>query len=174
MTRPVFSREIGALAFALVTGGLLSPAVGAEDVPPAPNGIAFPAGYEDWRVIASSHRTDNNTLRVIVGNDVAVDAARAGQTNPWPDGAILGKLVWKDTTHESWPAATVPGDFVHAEFMFKDGSGYADTGGWGFARWVGQEQKPYGKDAEFVQECFGCHTPVKGNDYVFTHPVVLP
>jgi hypothetical protein len=36
------------------------------------------------------------------------------------------------------------------------------------------EQKPYGKAANFVQECFGCHAPVKSDDYVFTHPVVLP
>ena len=41
-------------------------------------------------------------------------------------------------------------------------------------RWVGAEQKPYGKDANFVQECFGCHTPVKDRDWVFTHPVKLP
>ena len=50
----------------------------------------------------------------------------------------------------------------------------ADTGGWGYARWLGEDQTPYGKDASFVQECHGCHTPVKGNDYVFTHPVLLP
>jgi len=36
------------------------------------------------------------------------------------------------------------------------------------------EQKPYGKDANFVQERLGCHTPVKDNDWVFTRPVKLP
>lgn len=154
----------------LVGGGL----AGAAEVPPAPNGIVLPAGYKDWRVVASSHRSDNNTLRVIVGNDVAIAAARAGNTHPWPDGTMLGKLVWKDQQHPNWATATVPGDFVHAEFMVKDAGRYAATGGWGFARWVGMEQKPYGKDAEFVQECFGCHTPMKDNDYVFTHPAPLP
>ena len=143
-------------------------------VAPAPNGIALPKGYKDWRVIASSHRTDNNTLRVILGNNTAVKAARKGKTNPWPDGAIMAKLVWKDATHQNWPAATVPGKFVHAEFMIKDAKKYAATGGWGYARWLGTEQKPYGKDAGFVQECYACHTPVKDNDYVFTHPAVLP
>jgi len=141
---------------------------------PAPNGLTLPEGYKDWKVIAPSHRTDNNTLRVIVGNEVAVRAAREGKTSPWPDGAILGKLVWKDTTHASWPTAQVPGDFVHAEFMFKDSAKHAATGGWGFARWLGMAQAPYGKDANFVQECFGCHTPVKANDWVFTHPAKLP
>jgi hypothetical protein len=140
----------------------------------APNGIRLPDGYKNWRLISSTHRTDNNTLRVILGNDVAVQAARSGSTNPWPDGSIIAKLVWKDTTHEQWSDATIPGAFVHAEFMIKDAKKYAATGGWGFARWLGMEQKPYGKDADFVQECYSCHTPMKHNDYVYTHPAIAP
>jgi hypothetical protein len=154
--------------------GVSSAAISADAVAPAPNGISIPLGYKDWRTIAISHRTDNNTLRTILGNDIAIKAAREGKTNPWPDGAILGKVAWKDATHEVWKAATVPGDFVQAEFMIKDAKKYASTGGWGFARWVGMEQKPYGKDANFVQECFGCHTPVKNNDWVFTQPAKMP
>jgi hypothetical protein len=148
-------------------GGLLA----AE---PAPNGITLPEGYRDWPVIASSQRTDNNTMRVILGNEVAVAAARAGNTNPWPDGAVLAKLVWKNEPLDKWPAAVTPGPFVHAEFMMKDSGKYAETGGWGFARWLGLEQKPYGQDAGFVQECFGCHQPVKDRDYVFTLPASMP
>ena len=140
----------------------------------APNGIALPAGYKDWRVISVAHRTDNNTMRAIVGNDKAIEAARKGQTNPWPDGAILGKLVWKADTDPNWAPAIVPGKFVHAEFMLKDAKKHEATGGWGYARWLGEEQKPYGKDAGFAQECVACHTPVKGNDYVFTRPAKLP
>tara|TARA_R110002095_G_scaffold2106_1_gene9055 strand:- start:2373 stop:2573 length:201 start_codon:yes stop_codon:yes gene_type:complete len=58
----------------------------------------------------------------------------------------------------------------------KDASQYEATGSCGFARWLGQEQKqkPFGEDAGFVQLCFGCHTPVKSRDYVFTTPVKLP
>ena len=151
-----------------------SPTLMAGDVQPAPNGIELPQGYRDWKVIASSHRVDNNTLRIILGNDIAVAAARSGATRPWPDGAILGKLVWKDATHEAWEKAIVPGEFVHAEVMLKDSRQWPDTGGWGFARWKGMDQQPYGKDAAFVQECFGCHTPVKENDYVFTRPAQIP
>ena len=140
----------------------------------APNGIELPAYYKNWRVIGISHRDDKQSLRVIVGNDRAVDAARKGKTQPWPNGTILGKLVWKDQTHPNWQSATVPGEFVHAEFMIKDTGKYAKTGGWGFARWVGMEQKPYGKDESFVQECLACHEQVKDSDSVFTRPVPLP
>ena len=159
---------------ALLLGGAVLTARGDSGVKPAPNGLELPEGYKDWKVIASSHRTDNNSLRVILGNDVAVKAARSGETDPWPDGAILAKLVWKDRQDENWQAATMPGKFVHAEFMYKDSGKFAKSGGWGWARWVGMEQKPYGKDENFYQECFGCHTPVKGRDYVFTTPAQLP
>jgi len=162
------------LAGSLLVALMPSAFVWAGGVSPAPNGIALPEGYKDWRVIAVSHRTDNNSLRIILGNDRAIAATRSGQTNPWPDGATLAKLVFKDATHGSWKAATVPGKFVHAEFMVKGKKRYAATGGWGFARWLGPAQTPYGKDASFAQECYGCHTPMKANDYVFTHPVVLP
>ena len=157
-------------ALSVMSGVLMA----GEAVPPAPNGIELPSDYKDWRVISSSHREDNKTLRVILGNDTAIEAARAGKTNPWPDGSILGKLVWKDETHPQWEKATVPGTFVHAEFMIKDAVKHGETGGWGFARWKGMNQEPYGKDSSFAQECFGCHQPVKYNDYVFTRPSIIP
>ena len=165
------------IAGSIVMGVLLS--VGSilfasDQAPPAPNGIELPADYKDWRIISSSHREDKKTLRVILGNDTAIAAARSGKTNPWPDGTILAKLAWKDSVHPDWEQAIVPGEFVHAEFMIKDAKKYQATGGWGFARWLGVSQKPYGKDASFVQECFSCHLPVKDNDYVFTRPSTLP
>ena len=170
-TGPLLSGLMAALAVSA------TPAAAAETpkVNAAPNGIEFPAGYRDWPVISSSHRIDNNTLRVIVGNDIAVAAARAGQTNPWPDGAILGKLVWKQTAKDTWPQAIAPAGFVHAEFMFKDAAKYAANGtGWGWARWVGMDQTPYGDSADFSRECIACHSPVKTNDWVFTLPAQLP
>ena len=146
----------------------------AQAAEPAPNGIPLPEGYKDWRLISTHQRTDNNTIRAVLGNDAAIKAVREGKTNPWPDGAILAKLVWKSVKHDKWEAALEPGAFVHAEFMIKQSTQYAATGGWGYARWLGKEQKPYGKDASFVQECQGCHTPVKDRDWVFSHPVQLP
>ncbi|MFK5984410.1 MAG: cytochrome P460 family protein [Pseudomonadota bacterium] len=158
----------------LAFSALLASQLIAADVKPAPNGLEIPANYKDWKVISQSHRVDNNTLRIIIGNDIAVNAARAEQTNPWPQGSILGKLVWKQKNDEHWDKAIVPDKFVHAEFMYKDAQKFSSTGGWGYARWLGLEQKPYGKDKNFSQECYGCHIPVKSKDYVYTTPVSLP
>lgn len=157
--------------FAIVVIGV-SPVVLASDSARAPShGIAYPDGWQDWATIAVSHRNDNLTSRVILGNDVAVEAARSGNTDPWPDGAILGKVVWKDAELENWQAATGPGEFVHAEFMFKDSAKYADSHGWGWARWTGLDQQPFDKG---MQVCIACHTPVKSRDWVFTDPARLP
>jgi len=147
----------------------------AQNAPaPAPNGITMPENYKDWRVIAVSERTDNNTLRAILGNDVAIEAARAGNTNPWPEGTILAKIVVTQRVDPNWEAAIVPDEFRVAEFMVKDSAAYADTGGWGYARWIGADQVPFGDNADFDQACFACHTPVADRDYVFTTPIAFP
>lgn len=149
-------------------------ALADKSVELSPNGIELPKDYKDWRVISSSHRIDINSMRVILGNDISIEAARSGKTNPWPEGAILAKLVWEETKEQHWRAAIAPGKFTHAEFMVKNTALYQSTGGWGYARWLGIEQKPYGKNANFVQECVACHTPVKHRDWVYTTPAVLP
>jgi hypothetical protein len=169
-------RRLLGVTLAVVAATLSGAADVSEPPPvaPAPNGIELPSGYRDWRVIAPSFRSDNGTIRVILGNDVAIEAARSGETNPWPDGTILAKLVWKEVPHPHWAAAHVPGEFVHVEFMEKDAGRYPDTGGWGFARWLGTDQVPYGEDAGFAKTCFGCHVPVADTDHVFTRPAVIP
>lgn len=162
-------------AIALALFSVSSSYAETPPIPPAPNGIEFPTDYPDWRVISASHRIDNKSMRVILGNDVAITAARAGNTNPWPDGTVLGKVVWKETEEANWKTAIAPDQFIHAEFMFKDAKKWAANGtGWGWARWVGNEHKPYGNDAGFSQECIACHTPVKHKDWVYTKPALFP
>jgi hypothetical protein len=143
-------------------------------VPPSPNGIEFPENYRDWQVISVSHRTDHHSMRAILGNDIAIQAARSQNTNPWPDGSALAKVVWKEGPEENWAPAIAPKTFIHVEFMFKDAEKWSDTGGWGYARWVGDELEPYGNNIGFTQECVACHTPVKSRDWVYTTPALMP
>jgi hypothetical protein len=159
----------------LVCVALLSLAgtLAAADLPVAANGIALYPDYLSWKVVAPSYREDKVHIRVITGNETAVTALRAGK-NPLPDGSVLAKVAWKAEKHPNFPVAIEPGAFVQVEFMVKDAKKYKDTGGWGFARFVGNDLKPYGKDAGFVAECFGCHTPVAKNDYLFTKIVKTP
>jgi hypothetical protein len=139
----------------------------------APYGIAIFPDYMTWKVIAPSFREDKGHIRIITGNEIAFAALRDGK-KPLPDGSVLAKVAWKTEKHPSFPVATVPGAFVQVEFMVKDEKKYKDTGGWGFARFVGSELKPYGKDAGFVSECYACHLPVADNDFLFTKIVKTP
>lgn len=124
--------------------------------------------YKDWRVLGVSHRLDKKFVRSILGNDIAIEAARKGKTAPWPDGAIIAKLSWKEQTHANWPNAVVPGEFAGAEAMIKDSKKYAATGGWGFGHWEGD--KLVMNDADKTATCFACHAPMKDSDYVYTAP----
>ena len=152
---------------------MMAPNLASAATPVAPNGIYLYPDYLTWTVIAPSYRQDKGHIRVITGNKIAVTALRAGK-KPLPDGSVLAKVAWKSEINRSFPVAIEPGAFVQVEFMVKDAGKYKDTGGWGFARFVGNELKPYGRDADFVGECFGCHLPVAENDYLFTKIIKAP
>lgn len=138
---------------------------------PSPNGIEYPRGYGNWALISTTDRFDNQTVRAIFGNDVAVKAIEQNKIQPWPDGAVLAKVLWKRTIDSK--GLITAGEFIHAEFMIKNATRYASTDGWGWARWVGKDLKPYGKTPAFTAECTNCHAPVKDFDYVFTMPLKL-
>ncbi|WP_035348218.1 heme-binding domain-containing protein [Edaphobacter aggregans] len=138
-------------------------------VEPAPNGVPYIPGYKDWKVLSTTNRFDNKTLRVIFGNDVAMKAIAEHHTNPWPDGTTFAKTAWFQQIDANGDTKT--GAFFQVEFMIKDAHKYASTEGWGFARWRGADLKPYGKDAAFTNECTGCHAPLRHNDYVYSFPL---
>jgi len=140
-------------------------------------GVKIPAGYRDWKLIAVANllvpgKTDQ--LRAQFGNDIAIKAFREG-TLPFPDGAIIVATHWTRVPSEfnnkvldgPFPGAQslVVGSRVNAQFMVKDSTRYAATGGWGFADFTGE--KP--GDKALHETCFPCHAPAKDHDYVFTH-----
>jgi hypothetical protein len=133
------------------------------------NGIPFDPDFENWKLLSTTERGDNHTLRFILGNDIAIKAAQSGNISPWPDGTRFAKIAWQEE-HGS-DGLIYPGDFYQVEFMLKESSAYRATEGWGWGRWRGPDLKPYGANADFVRECTGCHKPVRGNDYVYTLPI---
>lgn len=161
------------------TKGAGSNGAALSAVPPVPlalatvlpelDGFPFDPSFENWKPMSTTDRGDNNTFRFILGNDVAVEAAQTGNISPWPDGARFAKIAWQQ---ESGPDGLVyPGKFVQVELMLKDAERYKHTEGWGWGRWRGMDLKPYGRDAQFVNECTGCHRPMRGNDYLYTLPI---
>lgn len=157
--------------------GVLPEQAAVEAALAAPNGIELPAGILDWRVIgvASREQDMNPNIRVIIGNDVAVDAARSGQTNPWPDGAMLAHYVWAAGDNPEAPNTVNPVSFNAITLMVKNAGDYADDGGWAYGAWNTLDlTAPVA--ADFDRACVNCHIDSVGpdNDYVFTRPGALP
>jgi hypothetical protein len=134
-----------------------------------PNGMAFLPDYKNWRPISSTDRGDNHSMRVILGNDIAIKAIADKNIQPWPDGAAFAKVAWQQAPDEH--GVIHPGKFIQVEFMVKDKTRYASTLGWGWGRWRGTDLKPYGNGAHFDNECVSCHLPVRDNDSVYTLPI---
>jgi hypothetical protein len=166
------------IAFLLVAVAALSgvvaymaPASGHADEEAAPIfGVTIPPGYRDWRLISVAHEEGNlNDLRAILGNDVAIKAAREGKL-PFPDGTIIARLAWSyEPLEESEKAFGRLQSFVAGppkngvQFMVKDSRKYASTGGWGFAQF--DDGKP--ADEAMHNTCFPCHQAAKARDFVF-------
>jgi hypothetical protein len=134
-------------------------------------GVQIPPGYRDWKLISVAHEEgNNNDLRAVLGNDVAIKAYREGRL-PFPDGAIIARLAWSYVPSEENNKAFgraqsfVAGAPINIQFMVKDSTKYAATGGWGFAQF--KDGKP--ADEAPLRTCFPCHQPAKAEDLVFTH-----
>jgi len=128
-------------------------------------GVQIPAGYRNWALIAPSHEAGQlDELRGILGNPLALRAFRSGLL-PFPDGAIVAKVAWKQVPLAAMPGGFVPGRATTVQFMVKDSKRYASSGGWGFGRFV--DGKPV--DEAQHRTCFGCHDAhERDHDFLFT------
>ena len=161
------------IAVATMAGlvALIAPAPGHADGQAAPFVTEIPQGYRDWKWISSAHEAGNlNSLGAVLGNDVAFNAFREGKL-PYPDGTIIAALHYHNVPSAEnnkvfgQAQSFVPGPPTNIQFMVKDSTKYAATGGWGFATF--KDGKP--ADAASMKSCFPCHNQAKASDLVFTH-----
>lgn len=140
----------------------------------APNKLPFPVDYRDLRVLSISHREDESSVRVVLGNDVAIRAARQKMYNPWPEGSMLVKVLWRQRKLPGWDEASVPAEVLGIGIMYKDSKQFKETLGWGFSLWKSADfTLPEDFNTE-VEGCVRCHSPLKDSDYVFTVPAIFP
>jgi Cytochrome P460 len=133
-------------------------------------GVQIPPGYRDWKLISVAHEEgNNNDIRAILGNDIAIKAYREEKL-PFPDGTIIARLAWSYVASEEnnkvfgRAQSFVAGAPTNVQFMVKDSKKYAATGGWGFAQF--KDGKPI--DEALLKACFPCHVPIESRDFVFT------
>src|SRR5262245_53873970 len=145
-----------------------------------PGGLTFSEfrGYEAWQTISISR--NERVIAVILGNAAMIEAYQAGipaNGQPVPDGAKMAKVHWTPKQNQFFPDATVPSELVNVDFMVKDSTRFADSGGWGYAVFdydaasdtfkpgTTAGTPPQGNDARCGA---ACHTRAKSRDYVFT------
>ena len=165
-------QRIRFLSLAILTMAALAvPAAPADDAAAPAIVTTIPRGYRDWRVISVAHEEGNfHSFAIVLGNDTAIDAYRSGKL-PYPDGTIIAALHYHHVASAEndkvfgRPQSFVPGPPTNVQFMIKDSTRYAATGGWGFGQFV--NGKP--ADAAGLKTCFPCHNEIKARDLVFTH-----
>ena len=130
----------------------------------------IPRGYRDWRFVSEAHEEGNlHSIGAVLGNDIAIKAYRA-RTLPFPDGTIIVALHYQHVPSAEnnkifgQAQSFVPGAPTNIQFMVKDSTKYAATGGWGFGFFI--DGKPV--DEAKMKSCFPCHAQEKARDLVFT------
>ena len=172
MKRTVFT----VVGIAIIAGVVASTAArsGSADEPADPLATGkLPPGYRDWRLISVAREEGElDDIRAVLGNDAAISAYRQG-ARPFPDGTVIARLAWSyDASEENNKTFGRRQSFVAGhpkngvQFMVKDSTRYASTGGWGYAQF--DDGKPL-TDAAKLQSCFDCHQAFKDHDYVFTN-----
>lgn len=166
------TRAPTAVAAACAIALLPVAAGGADDGESAVFGVRLPAGYRDWPVVSVAHEAgNNNDLRAILGNDIAMRAFRDG-TRPFPDGAVIARVAWRYEPSAENNAvfgqaqSFVAGAPTNVQISVKDSRRYASTGGWGFGQFEGGKPN---RDEALLGTCAPCHARAKASDdQVFT------
>jgi hypothetical protein len=137
----------------------------------AGDALTIPAGFQHWYLVNSLLVTKDSPLFDTTGglhhvyvNDIGLARLKMGGSDPYPDGTVFADDVREFTLVDG---AYTQGKRKAIPVMLKDSKKYRSTGGWGFQAWAeGDPNKPLVTDP--VTSCFGCHTPQKANDYLFS------
>lgn len=136
-------------------------------------GVRLPKDYRDWHVVGAAHETGSlNDIRVILGNDRAVEAFRTGQ-RPFPDGSIIARVAWRLVPSERNNAifgrsqSFVAGAPTNVQIEVKDTRKFSKSGGWGYGQFENGRANP---DPVLIGTCFSCHKRLPASeDFIFTH-----
>lgn len=130
--------------------------------------ITFPTGYRKWTHVKSmviwskDHPLFNSFegLHNVYVNDVGLTSLQQGRS--YSDGTVfVFDLLGVRTARGAME--TTQRKFIGV--MKKNSKLYADTGGWGFEVFKGEEQKG---SLSGMKACFDCHSSQKRADYVYS------
>lgn len=160
------------------------PRTGHADQEAAPIFVTeIPPGYRDWRLISVAHEEGQlNDIRAILGNDLAINAYREGKLT-FPEGTMVARIAWRHVPSEDSnkvfgrAQSFVPGEAPpwYLQFMVKDSTKYAATGGWGYAQFdkdgkpgvgTGQKAGHFHRNRSGPPRLFSPHRPGGGTNSI--------
>ena len=98
----------------------------------------------------------------IYANAKAMEGFESGK---FPDGAVF---VFDLLEAKEANGVTAEGARQRIDVMVKDAQRYSSSGGWGFERFLGDDDKNRPLTDETRAQCFSCHEQVKAHDFVFS------
>lgn len=162
-----------AVSAACIAGGaLLAAAVSA-----GPDNIRFPEGFEKGVLYSVLDRHDTKQYRELYSTPEAVKAVREGR--PIPHGTVLTLVQYsakkdeKGNVLKDAKGRFVKGDLIGYTVMEKRkgwGAGYPAewrNGEWEYAAFT-KDKQPNAKANANIQNCFNCHKPHEGQDFVIS------
>jgi Cytochrome P460 len=131
-------------------------------------GVAYPEGYRNWMhtksmLIQPGHALADpfQGIHHIYANNKAEKGLKSGT---YEDDAVL---VFDLLNYVEKEKTITEGERKLVGVMHKDAKKFSATGGWGFEGFAGNSKtERLTKDGG--KGCFGCHTPQKPKDYVFS------
>lgn len=149
-------------AVTLIAGALATAAASAAEP------VAYPEDYRQWTHVKSMTIHEGHPLEAPflgIHHIYANPAALKGlEKDRYEDGAVF---VFDQLEYATEGKTSTEGPRVLLGIMVKDAKKFADTGGWGFEGWAGDSRNER-LVSDGGQSCFGCHTQVKDQEYVFT------
>jgi len=130
--------------------------------------IAFPKGYRHWThvksmvIFGNQHPLYNRIpgLHDVYVNDTGLPSLQQGKS--YLDGSVLVFDLYDIT---SGRGAIETHNRKLLAVMKKNAKLYAETGGWGFEVFKGDEEKG---SLDNAKQCFDCHASQKRVDYVYS------
>jgi hypothetical protein len=130
---------------------------------------SYPLAYRRWTHVRSALVDPKSPtagryggLHHIYANEIAMAGYSTGQ---FPDGSVIvfDLLETRDSA-----GTTVEGPRKFIDVMIKDSKRYAETGGWEFEEFMGDNHKDPVLTAEAKSQCYKCHTRQRSHDFVFS------
>ena len=155
------------IAAAVILGAALT--CSARTLARSDDPIRFPAEFREWAHVKSvlvgpeapSFPTEGG-IHHIYANPKALDGYRTGR---FPDGSVVVYNLLETTAANG---LTLEGPARRVDVMVKDSQRYRETGGWGFARFKGDNRQDGALGPEAQRSCFACHDKRKDHDAVFS------